>query len=91
MRSQILSWSKSTVSHPSQASQADLYQQSILLKLFKAAGKPQGTLNPPSRTGQRAAALLTPTILLWEPALACETCGTINCIRTFSSFVPREK
>lgn len=35
MKGQILSWSKSTDSHPSQASQADLYQQSILLKLLR--------------------------------------------------------
>lgn len=34
-RGYILSWRKSTDSHPSQASQADLYQQSILLKLLR--------------------------------------------------------
>ena len=38
MRSQILSWSKSTDSHPSQASHTDLYQLSILLKLFRQQG-----------------------------------------------------
>lgn len=35
MRNQILSWSKSTDSHPSQASHTDLYQLSVLLKLFR--------------------------------------------------------